>query len=180
VQRTGVLFRGLAIGLLLGGASARPALAAPVSYADLSDAALDDAVGQWADLSVDERRALLTEIHHRMAAAGKRPVLRLRTERRFGYRVEQPDGRVVRIERRQQVIRYRSLDPDAGFGVGFERRTGQPLVRPASAVVELLPESSAAPVAPSPEGPLLPVPAAGGTPVFQLPVSEVRVPERPQ
>lgn len=160
----------LAFGLLWAGLLTRAAQAAEeADYASLDDEALQEAVGDWAELSVDERRALLTEIHHRMVAAGKRPVLRLRAERRFGYRVEGADGRVLRIERRQQVIGYRSLDPDAGFGVGFERRVEHPVAA-----------ASSTPVLPDVELPELPVPAAGLVPVFQPPVSEVRIPERPR
>ena len=63
-----------------------------------------------------------------MVAAGKRPVLRIRAERRFGYRVPQPDGSVVEIQRRQEFVGYRELDPAQPFGVGFEeRRRNQPV-----------------------------------------------------
>ena len=160
----------IVLGVLWGGLLARSVQAAEeVDYASLDDDALQEAVGAWAELSVDARRALLTEIHHRMVAAGKQPVLRLRAERRFGYRVEGADGRVLRIERRQQVFGYRSLDPEAGFGVGFERRIESPVTA-----------ASAGPVVPEVVWPELPVPAAGLVPVFQPPVSEVRIPERPR
>jgi len=152
------------------------AWAETVNYADASDAELQKLGNHWSDLSRDERRALLTEFHRRMVAAGRKPVLRIRTERRFGYRVEQPDGSVVKIERRQGIVRYRELDPDQPFGVGFEQRSGGPEDRPASSVdfdgqdnaVERLPEPDAD------EGP---VPRASRVPVYQLPIREVQAGE---
>lgn len=152
------------------------AWAETVDYADATNAELQELGNHWAELSRDERRALLTEFHRRMVAAGRKPVLRIRTERRFGYRVEQPDGSVVKIERRQGFVRYRKLDPDQPFGVGFEKRSGQPATRSASSerlggrgnAVERLPE------APADSGP---VPRASQVPVYQLPVREVQADE---
>jgi hypothetical protein len=150
------------------------AWAETVNYSDANDAELQALGNHWEELSRDERRALLTEFHRRMIAAGRKPVLRIRTERRFGYRVEQPDGSVVKIERRQGFVRYRELDPDQPFGVGFEQRSGHPSSRPASTdafegqgnAVERLPETPAGPV-----------PRASQVPVYQLPVREVQVGE---
>lgn len=100
---------------------------AAVAASELSrvpDAVLQAQVGNWDNLSVDERRALLTEVHRRMIQAGKRPVMRIQGERRFGYRVEQPDGSVVEIEGREGFVSFQPINPDKPFGVGFEQRTG--------------------------------------------------------
>ena len=152
------------------------AWAETLNYAEASDAELQELGNHWAELSRDERRALLTEFHRRMVAAGRKPVLRIRTERRFGYRVERPDGSVVKIERRQGFVRYRELDPDQPFGVGFEQRASQPESRPPSSAdfegrgnaVERLPEVV------TDSGP---VPRASQIPVYQLPVREVQAGE---
>lgn len=152
------------------------AWAETLNYVDASDAELQELGNHWAELSRDERRALLTEFHRRMVAAGRKPVLRIRAERRFGYRVKQPDGSVVRIERRQGFVRYRELDPDQPFGVGFEQRSRRPESRPAASTdfhgqdnaVERLPEPAVD------EGP---VPRASRVPVYQLPIREVQAGE---
>ena len=161
---------------------AAPAGAAAPDYADATATELRALGAEWNELSEDERRALLTEIHRRMLAAGKKPVLRIRAERRFGYRVPQADGSVVEVERRQQIIRYRELDPARPFGVGFEeRRRHEPVPvsdmaaadapRPGSA--EARDGRSASPA----DGP---VPPASAVPVYQLPVRQVRADETPR
>jgi hypothetical protein len=152
---------------------APPAMADVVDYAQVSDLELEQHVAQWDDLSVDERRALLTEVHRRMVRAGKRPVLRIQGERRFGYRVEQPDGSVVEIEGREGFVHYQTVNPEKPFGVGFERRSGDDL--PA----DMLEALSRDPAGMGLQLRDSPVPAAGGAPVYQLPVREIQVPERP-
>lgn len=165
------------------------ALSAEVSaealdYADASEAELRALSANWDDLGSEERRALLTEVHRRMIAAGKKPVLRIRAERRFGYRVPQPDGSVVRIERRQEIVRYRELDPAQPFGVGFEqRRRHQPV--PVSDVVAAdaprpgsIEARAGAPDASGTESD--PVPRASEMPVYQLPFRQVRAKETPR
>lgn len=162
--------------------SADAAAEAP-DYADATEAELRALSANWDALGSDERRALLTEVHRRMIAAGKKPVLRIRAERRFGYRVPQPDGSVVEIERRQEIVRYRELDPAQPFGVGFEeRRRNQPVPvsdvaaadapRPGS--VEARGRAAAA------EGEGGPVPRATEVPVYQLPIRQVRATESPR
>ena len=95
-------------------------------YADKTDRELTDLAAGWDGLSEDQRRALLTEIKARMQAnSNKRPVLTIKTERRYGRIVRQPDGSLLRIETTEHVVRYQTLPEDAGdrpFGVGFEQR----------------------------------------------------------
>ncbi len=109
-------------------------------YADQSDTQLTELTAQWEQLSTEERRALLTEVKSRMSAQRKQgitPVLRIRTQRRFGRTVRQPDGSLVHIETTHQRVVYRSLrspaqiDAEHAFGRGFEQRmadaeTGKP------------------------------------------------------
>ncbi len=153
-------------------AFAPSALGETSDFEQVSDSELQQHVAAWNELSVDERRALLTEVHRRMIRAGQRPVLRIRAERRFGYRVEQPDGSVVEFEGREGFVHYQTVNPEKPFGVGFERRSGEDL--PADLLDALSRE-------PAIEFELRdsPVPAAGGPPVYQLPVREVQAPQRP-
>lgn len=150
---------------------AASAWAETVDYGQVSDAELQALGQRWDDLSGDERRALLMEVHKRMVAAGKQPVLRIRAERRYGYRVAQPDGSVVRIERREGFVRYRELNPDKPFGVGFERRAGGVPMLPVPVEVG---EADAEAADPAEQGP---VPGASRTPVYQLPYREVQATE---
>lgn len=143
-------------------------------YGAATEAQLEALGNRWSELSNDQRRALLTEVHRRMVAAGRKPVLRIRAERRYGYRVQQPDGSVVQIERREGFVRYREINPDQPFGVGFEQRSGLIPVEPAPGErrpLELAGEDAAD------EGP---VPRASRVPVYQLPFREVNVAEPPQ
>ncbi len=58
-------------------------------------------------------------------SSGKVPVLTIKTERRYGRIVRQPDGSLVRIETTEHVVRYQAMPEDAGdrpFGLGFEQR----------------------------------------------------------
>jgi hypothetical protein len=95
-------------------------------YADKSDRELTDLAAGWESLSEDQRRALLTEIKARMHTnAGKVPVLTIKTERRYGRIVRQPDGSLVRIETTEHVVRFQAMPEGAGdrpFGLGFEQR----------------------------------------------------------
>lgn len=106
------------------------ALALANPYREHSDAELTDLAAGWESLSEDDRRALLTEMRSRMAAKkdGTR-IIAIKTQRRYGRLVRQPDGSVVRIETTEQLVRYRRV-PEVGdgavsrpFGVGFEART---------------------------------------------------------
>jgi hypothetical protein len=96
-------------------------------YADKTDKELTDLAAGWSGLSEDQRRALLTEIKARMQAnSNKRPVLTIKTERRYGRIVRQPDGSLLRIETTEHIVRYQRLPEEAGdqpFGVGFEQRS---------------------------------------------------------
>jgi hypothetical protein len=101
-------------------------------YATHSDQELTDAAADWETLSEAERRALLTEMRGRMDAKhddGGEGVVAIRTQRRYGRLVRQPDGSVVRVETTERIVRYRRLPEaaaaDQPFGVGFERRAGE-------------------------------------------------------
>ncbi len=98
-------------------------------YETHSDQELTNLAAQWDGLSTQQRRALLTEMKSRMASGESAgPVMQIRSERRYGRIIRQPDGRVIRIE--TNVVRVRPVTPDmldraraqAGFGVGFEKR----------------------------------------------------------
>jgi len=100
-------------------------------YAAHSNEALTALTAQWDTLDVHQRRALLTEVRQRMAQRGPQGAsgIQIRTERRYGRLIRQPDGRVIRIE--TQVVHVRPATEaelqagrSAGFGVGFEHRSG--------------------------------------------------------
>ena len=91
-----------------------------VAYGDLSDEELRSLVQSWETLDVEERRAVATEINRRTRPDHE--AVRIEGERRYGYRVRQPDGSVLTVERRRKIIRY--VDPDQPYGVGFEERVG--------------------------------------------------------
>jgi hypothetical protein len=100
-------------------------------FGERSDEELTVLAANWDALDQHERRALLTEMKRRMARKGDHSgVIRIRTERRYGRLIRQPDGRVIRIE--TQVVHVRPLDEDdieaparEGYGVGFERRVAR-------------------------------------------------------
>ena len=112
-----------ALCLLAGGASVRAEDAAATALE--APEGLRSKLANWSELSVDERRTVLTALHRRMAEAGREGKLQVRSERRFGYRVQRPDGTVVRIERRQAVLQFRDAEGQS-FGVGFEQRSARP------------------------------------------------------
>ena len=145
--------------LVLVGASALGS-----ELARISDADLQAQVGEWDNLSVDERRALLTEVHRRMLQAGKRPVMRIRGERRFGYRVQQPDGSVVEVEHREGFVSFQPINPDKPFGVGFERRAGddQTDTELPAEILDALSEGRMPPVGTGPVHPRPPLREAAG------------------
>lgn len=111
---------------------AAPAQAAAVpTYTDSSNQALTALAARWDSLNVHERRALLTEVRRRMALQGGNPagVLQIRSERRYGRIIRQPDGRLIRIETKVVHVRPATeaetlASQRAGFGVGFEHRVG--------------------------------------------------------
>ena len=114
-----------------GPEAASDAVASDAIYAAYSNESLTALAAQWDTLNVHQRRALLTEVRQRMAQRGAQGagVIKIRTERRYGRLIRQPDGRVIRIE--TQVVHVRPATEaevlasrSAGFGVGFERRTG--------------------------------------------------------
>lgn len=115
------------------------AVSAATEYADRTDKQLTELAANWANLSEDQRRALLTEIKARMhASAGKVPVLTIKTERRYGRIVRQPDGSLVRIETTEHTIRYQPLPEGAAnqpFGIGFEQRSAASDTAPSAAAV---------------------------------------------
>ena len=133
-----------ALCLLAGGVGARGEEASAMALE--APEGLRSKLANWSELSVDERRTVLTALHRRMAEAGREGKLQVRSERRFGYRVERPDGTVVRIERRQAVVQFRDAEGQS-FGVGFEQRLARPeQQRPRSE------QASLEEIAPSPSG----------------------------
>lgn len=120
-------------------------------YVDKTDRELTELAAGWESLSEEQRRALLTEIKSRMhASSGKRPVLTIKTERRYGRIIRQPDGSLVRIETTEHVVRYQALPEDAGdrpFGVGFEQRAVA-AGAPAANAVQAPPQMAAPPQQP--------------------------------
>ncbi len=106
------------------------------TLASFSDQDLTALAAQWDDLDVHQRRALLTEVKLRMARSGRQTsgVIHIRTERRYGRIIQQPDGSVLRIE--TQVVQVRQLPEEApasgqaAYGVGFERRLVTPDTQP--------------------------------------------------
>lgn len=96
-------------------------------YAERSDVQLTELAAQWETLDDDQRRALLTEVKHRMAVnKAKDPIITIKTRRRYGRTYRGPDGALVRIETTEEVLRYHrpATMPTDGqaFGTGFERR----------------------------------------------------------
>jgi hypothetical protein len=136
-----------ALCLLAGGASGRAEEAAALEAPE----GLRSKLANWSELSVDERRTVLTALHRRMAEAGLEGKLQVRSERRFGYRVERPDGTVVRIERRQAVVQFRDAEGQS-FGVGFEQRLARPEQHPPEQNRPRSEQASLGEVAPSPSG----------------------------
>jgi hypothetical protein len=92
------------------------------AYAEKTDQELTELTAQWDSLGDTERVALLTEVKMRMARSkGREGVIRIRTQRRYGRIIRQPDGSVLRIETR--VVRVHSAPPETqSYGVGFEQR----------------------------------------------------------
>jgi hypothetical protein len=108
-------------------AEAPDGTAGVVSFRDHTDEQLTALAARWDSLDRHQRRALLTEMKLRMARNGERgEVLHIRTERRYGRLIRQPDGRVIRIE--TQVVEVRPVEDDdvaqgrKSYGVGFEYR----------------------------------------------------------
>lgn len=113
-------------------------------YADRSDDELTRIAAGWEQLTQQERRELLTEVRARMATARQgvantregTPMVRIHKERRYGRIIQQPDGSVLHIERREGTVEYRPMPEDAAgrpFGIGFEHRLGTPADDPRSA-----------------------------------------------
>jgi hypothetical protein len=97
------------------------------TYAERTDVQLTELAAQWEMLDNDQRRALLTEVKHRMAASkAQEPIITIKTRRRYGRTFRRADGSLVRIETTEQVLRYHRpvtvTDENHAFGVGFERR----------------------------------------------------------
>ena len=130
------IIKGIALMMLIAASLPGLAVAAgsgagPASFESSSDEQLTALAAQWDSLDTHQRRALLTEMKTRMARGGNAaPVLRIRTERRYGRIIRQPDGRVIRIE--TNVVRVQPVTPEilarvrshGGFGTGFEHRVG--------------------------------------------------------
>jgi hypothetical protein len=123
-------------------------------FAEMSDEELTTLTRSWDELTQEERRALLTEVRARMASSqSERPVIQIKTERRYGHVVQRPDGSVVRIERHEQIVQYRraeSPDEEHAFGVGFEHRIAELEARTAADDADVEPSPQESAVAPAP------------------------------
>lgn len=122
----------LGTGNVAGAAASSPPDSDP-GFTLYSAQALVEQAAHWQRLAPEARLALLTELKARGLRAP-----RVRTERRYGYRVRQADGRVVTIEHRETVTVDASAGTAAdsrsgGFGAGFERRNQRPVMQPANA-----------------------------------------------
>ncbi len=110
-------------------ADAAPAAGQGNPYGAHSDEELTALAAHWESLDRHQRRALLTEMKLRMARKGNRSDdIHIRSERRYGRIIRQPDGQVIHIE--TQVIHVRPVNPDElearqSYGVGFEQRIGR-------------------------------------------------------
>jgi hypothetical protein len=117
-------------------------------YAEKSDQQLTELAAAWDDLDAQQRGALLSEVKLRMVRQ-RSPggVILVRSSRRYGRIIRQPDGSVLRIERR--VVRVQEVDvdelPRSGFGVGFERRHGQEGLAPGTQTASAADGPSAVP-----------------------------------
>jgi hypothetical protein len=99
-------------------------------YGEMTDEELTALTATFDDLSQEERRALLTEVRLRMASSrSEHPVIQIKSERRYGRVIQHPDGSVVHIETREQIVHYRRAPEEAdeqhAFGVGFEHRLAE-------------------------------------------------------
>lgn len=117
-------------------------------YAERTDVQLTELAAQWERLDNDQRRALLTEVKHRMAASeAKEPIITIKTRRRYGRTIRRADGSLVRIETTEQVLRYHRplsvTDENHAFGMGFERRAANEQDGPVAGTPE--PQEPAAP-----------------------------------
>lgn len=101
-------------------------------YAAKSDKELTALSAQWQDLPRLDRQVLLREVKMRMARQrGRQGSVQIRTERRFGRLLRQPDGSVVRVETRVVQVRPATEGDQAkqvrmrksAYGTGFERRS---------------------------------------------------------
>ena len=89
-----------------------------------TDAELTELAAQWESLDQDDRRALLTEMRSRMERTGERPVLTIKSQRRYGRILRDAEGNQVRIQT-THVVRLKRVAPrgmQQPFGVGFEHR----------------------------------------------------------
>jgi hypothetical protein len=96
-------------------------------FAERTDVQLTELAAQWEGLDNDQRRALLTEVKHRMVASeAPEPIITIKTRRRYGRTYRRADGALVRIETTEEVLRYHrpviATDENHAFGMGFERR----------------------------------------------------------
>lgn len=112
-------------------------------YAAKSDSELTNLSAQLRELPPLDQQVLLREVKMRMARQrGRKGSVQIRTERRFGRLLRQPDGSVVRVETR--VVRVRPAtkgEQKTRYGTGFERRTApsNPAVVPVEAQLEAQP-----------------------------------------
>jgi hypothetical protein len=125
-------------------------------FAERTDVQLTELAAQWEGLDIDQRRALLTEVKHRMAASeAPERIISIKTRRRYGRTYRRADGSLVRIETTEEVLRYHrpviAIDENQAFGMGFERRAagaddGSEAGSPESQESATPPEATSAPI----------------------------------
>jgi hypothetical protein len=121
----------------------------------------------WESMSQeDQARTAYGNTHPHGCSADDRPIIQIKTERRYGRIVQRADGSVLHIETREQVVQYRQAPVEgSGFGMGFEQRVAETEVSSEGDAVTVDEPATLRPAAPAEAPETLPVIRTGdGTP----------------